>query len=128
MSASGGRWMYVPKAVVDHYVPAERATFQFLLRRCYAEGRGKVQMARLLRGSRSLGAERSYLTRTLPQALLRDLQGAVRPRDAGQPARRTHAARAATVIAAVTAAAAGGAVETIGAQWPRQHPPLLLPS
>lgn len=118
MSASGGRWMYVPEAVVDHHVPAERATFRYLLRRCYAEGRGKVQMARLLRGSDSLGAERSYLTRTLPQALLRDLYGAVRPRDAGQPARRIHAARAATVIAAVTAAAAGGAVETLGTRRP----------
>ncbi|HEY0001286.1 MAG TPA: glycosyltransferase family 2 protein [Actinoplanes sp.] len=119
MSASGGRWMYVPEAVVEHYVPAERATFQFLLRRCYAEGRGKVQMARLLRGSESLGAERSYLTRTLPRALLRDLHRAVRRPDAGQPARGVHAARAATVIAAVTAAAAGGAVETVSTQWPR---------
>jgi cellulose synthase/poly-beta-1,6-N-acetylglucosamine synthase-like glycosyltransferase len=128
MGAAGGRWMYVPKAVVDHYVPAERATFQFLLRRCYAEGRGKVQMARLLRGSQSLRAERSYLTHTLPQALLRDLHGAVRPRDAGQPARRVHAARAATVIAAVTAAAAGGAVESVGTRRPRQQPPLPVPS
>lgn len=128
MSTSGGRWMYVPKAVVDHYVPAERATFRFLLRRCYAEGRGKVQMARLLHGSGSLRAERSYLTHTLPQALLRDLHGAVRPREAGQPARRIRAARAATVIAAVTAAAAGGAVETLGTRWPRQHPAIPLPT
>ncbi|GLZ00179.1 glycosyltransferase [Actinoplanes sp. NBRC 103695] len=128
MSASGGRWMYVPKAVVDHHVPAERATFRFLLRRCYAEGRGKVQMARLLHGSNSLRAERSYLTRTLPRALLRDLHGALRPPDAGQDARRTHAVRAATIIVAVAAAAAGGAAEVLGDKWPRQHPPPPLPS
>ncbi|HEX8628136.1 MAG TPA: glycosyltransferase family 2 protein [Catenuloplanes sp.] len=117
MSAAGGRWMYVPGAVVEHDVPAERSTFGFLLRRCYAEGRGKVQMARLLDGSSSLGAERSYVTRTLPRALLRDMSGAVRVRDAAQPARTSHAARAGTVVAAVAAAAAGGAVETIGAGW-----------
>jgi hypothetical protein len=116
MGAAGGRWMYVPEAVVHHHVPAERATFRFLLRRCYAEGRGKVQMARLLDGSSSLGAERSYLTRTLPRALLRDVRGTVRPRDAGPPARGIHAARAATIVVAVTAAAVGGAAETIGAR------------
>jgi glucosyl-dolichyl phosphate glucuronosyltransferase len=117
MSAGQGRWMYVPGAVVEHDVPAERSTFRFLLRRCYAEGRGKVQMARLLRGSSSLGAERSYLTRTLPRAVLRGLSGAVSVRDAGQPARTSHAARAGTVVAAAAAAAVGGAVESLGAGW-----------
>src|SRR6185369_4468184 len=58
MSEGRGGWMYVPEAVVEHAVPPERATFRFLLRRCYAEGRGKVQMARLLEGAASLGAER----------------------------------------------------------------------
>jgi GT2 family glycosyltransferase len=121
MSEAGGRWMYVPEAVVAHDVPYERSTFRFLLRRCYAEGRGKVQMARLLDGSRSLGAERSYLTRTLPRAVLRDLTGAVRVRG-GPPARMNHAARAATVLAAVAAAAAGGAVETLGTGRRKRRP------
>jgi GT2 family glycosyltransferase len=120
MSESGGRWMYVPSAVVAHDVPLERSTFGFLLRRCYAEGRGKVQMARLLDGSRSLGAERSYLSRTLPRAVLRDLSGAVRARDTTQSARASHAARAGTVVAAVAAAAAGGLVETLDAGWRRR--------
>lgn len=122
MSESGGHWMYVPDAVVKHDVPNERSTFRFLLRRCFAEGRGKVQMARLLHGSRSLGAERSYLSRTLPRAVLRDLSGAVRAPNAGQPDRSSHAARAGTVVAAVAAAAAGGAVETIGAGWRKRRP------
>ncbi|MEU7903398.1 glycosyltransferase family 2 protein [Actinoplanes sp. NPDC049118] len=112
MSEGGGRWMYVPDAVVEHDVPPERSTFRFLMRRCYAEGRGKVQMARLLRGSRTLGAERSYLTRTLPRAVLREVSGTVR---AGGPGRAQHASRAGTVMAAVAAAAVGGAVETLGA-------------
>ncbi|GAB1642931.1 glycosyltransferase [Krasilnikovia sp. MM14-A1259] len=110
MSEGGGRWMYVPGAVVEHEVPHERSTFRFLMRRCYAEGRGKVQMARLLHGSRTLGAERSYLTRTLPNAVLREASGVVRAVGAG---RARHASRAGTVIAAVAAAAVGGAVETL---------------
>jgi GT2 family glycosyltransferase len=122
MSENGGRWMYVPSAVVEHDVPADRSTFGFLLRRCYAEGRGKVQMARLLDGSRSLGAERSYLSHTLPRAVLRDLSHAVRPGDTARPARASHAARAGTVVAAVAAAAAGGVVETLDAGWRRHRP------
>jgi len=110
-----GQWMYVPGAVVKHDVPAERSTFRFLLRRCYAEGRGKVQMARLLHGSKSLGTERSYLTRTLPRAVLRGLSGAIGP--GNRPARTNHAARAGTVVAAVAAAAVGGAVETLSTGW-----------
>jgi glucosyl-dolichyl phosphate glucuronosyltransferase len=130
MSAGKGKWMYVPGAVVKHDVPAERSTFRFLLRRCYAEGRGKVQMARLLPGTSTLGAERSYLTSTLPRALLRDLSGAVRVPDpaAGEPTRATHAARAGTVVAAVAAAAIGGAVETLGAGRRERHAPLPAPT
>jgi GT2 family glycosyltransferase len=116
-----GRWMYVPAAVVLHDVPAERSTMGFLLRRCYAEGRGKVQMARLNQGSRSLGAERSYLTRVLPRALWRDLSGAAGVR-AGQVSRTSHAAQAGAVIAAVAAAAAGGAVEMLAARRPARPP------
>ena len=40
--------MYVPAAVVDHPVEAARGRFGFFLRRCFHEGRGKIQMARLL--------------------------------------------------------------------------------
>ncbi|HET9518008.1 MAG TPA: glycosyltransferase family 2 protein [Actinoplanes sp.] len=113
MAEAGGGWIYVPGAVVEHDVPAERSTFRFLLRRCYAEGRGKVQMARLSPGTGSLNAERSYLSRTLPRAVLRDLSGVISARGA----RSRSAARAATVVAAVAAAAAGGAVEAVGADW-----------
>jgi glucosyl-dolichyl phosphate glucuronosyltransferase len=123
MSAGSGRWMYVPEAVVGHAVPAERATFRFLLRRCYAEGRGKVQMARLLHGAASLGAERSYLTRTLPRAVLHGLSGAVGARSAENLPRTIHAARAGTVVVAVAAAAVGGAVETLSAARRERRPP-----
>jgi glucosyl-dolichyl phosphate glucuronosyltransferase len=110
MSAlDGGHWMYVPDAVIRHEVPAVRATFRFFLHRCYAEGRGKVQMAGLHGGSESLGAERSYLW-SLPKAVVRNLGAAARGHGV------EHALKAGGVVAGVAAAAAGGVVETVAAR------------
>ena len=106
-SASGGRWMYVPHATIDHEVPRERSTFGFLMKRCYAEGRGKVEMAGLLPKDQELDSEKDYLRRTLPRAVARNLA------DAGSGRGMYHALRAATVVAAVTAAVWGGGVETL---------------
>ncbi|MEV4280413.1 glycosyltransferase family 2 protein [Actinoplanes xinjiangensis] len=91
-SAAGGRWMYVPGATIDHEVPAERSTFGFLMRRCYAEGRGKVQMAGLMPKDQELGAEKDYLRRILPRAVARNLA------DAGTGRGMYHALRAATAL------------------------------
>ncbi len=106
-AATGGHWVYVPHARIDHPVPAERNRFGFLLNRCYQEGRGKVEIARLNRGGRSLGAERGYLTRTVPRAVGRGLADALRGRGV------VHATRAGVVLAGVAAAAVGGAVELL---------------
>jgi glucosyl-dolichyl phosphate glucuronosyltransferase len=96
-SAPKSWWTYVPTAVVDHMVPRERSTFAFFLRRCYWEGAGKVELSAHLGENRDLDDERSYLTRTLPRALVRDLvSGQFR--------------RAVAIVAGVILAAAGGAV------------------
>ncbi len=95
-SAPDGHWMYVPAAVVEHHVPAARSTFAFFLRRCFAEGAGKVELSAHLGDERDLGDERSYLTRTLPLALVRYVA-------------RGRLLRAAAIIAGVALAAAGGA-------------------
>jgi hypothetical protein len=91
-------------------VPAQRSTFAFFLQRCYAEGRGKVQMAGL-DSSRddSLGTERAYLM-SLPKAVVRNLGAALTGRGVG------HALQAGGVVAGVAAAAYGGAVETLHAR------------
>jgi len=115
MSVDGGRWMYVPDAVIRHEVPVDRTTFKFFLRRCYAEGRGKVQMAGLLDRSQDLAAERDYLRRTLPRAVTRSLA------DAGRGRGVSHALRAGTVLAGVGAAGFGGAVESLAALQTRRR-------
>jgi len=77
-SAVGGAWVYVPHAWVDHRVPRERGTFPFFVKRCYAEGRGKIAMSRLLGSDGSLGAEGDYVRRTLPKGVRRGFARAVR--------------------------------------------------
>jgi GT2 family glycosyltransferase len=114
---AGGTWMYVPDAVIRHAVPASAATFSFFLRRCYAEGRGKVQMAGLLDGSRSLGSERDYL-RSLPKAVVRNIAAAARGRGV------SHALQAGGVLAGVAAAGVGGAAETIALKRAERRPAL----
>ena len=95
-SAPDSAWLYVPAAVVEHDVPPGRSTFRFFLRRCFAEGAGKIELSAHLGDERDLGDERSYLTRTLPTAFVRDLAGG-------------RIARAAAILAGVPLAAAGGA-------------------
>ncbi|SNY54506.1 glycosyltransferase family 2 protein [Paractinoplanes atraurantiacus] len=110
---TGGRWMYVPESVIEHDVPVDRSTFRFFLRRCYAEGRGKVQMSALLPRDQKLGTEQDYLRRVLPRAVVRNLAAATMGRGG------FHALRAVTVIAAVAAAGFGGGVETLAQTPPR---------
>ncbi|MFY1633533.1 glycosyltransferase family 2 protein [Solwaraspora sp. WMMB335] len=107
-AASGGRWWYVPHAVISHGVPVTRSTFRYFLRRCFAEGRGKIMMAGLLDGAPSLDAEQDYLRRTVPHALRREIAAALRGRG------NRHAARAGAILAGLGAAGVGALVE-IGA-------------
>lgn len=71
----GGRWIYLPDAQVEHYVPAARSTIGFFVRRCHSEGRGKIELAALTNGA--LAEERGYVTRTIPAAVGRQLRRAL---------------------------------------------------
>jgi glucosyl-dolichyl phosphate glucuronosyltransferase len=115
MSERGGHWMYVPEASIRHSVPAARATFGFFLRRCYSEGRGKVQMAGLHDDRETLGTERDYL-RSLPRAVVRHLVAA------GRGDGLDHALRAGGVVAGVAAAGLGGVVETVSTRRAERKP------
>lgn len=102
--ASGGRWVYVPDARVDHAVPPERATLRYLLVRSYREGRGKVELARMLGGRHVLSVESAYVRATLSRAVLDGLGKALRGKGA------VHAGRSAVVVAGALAASLGGLV------------------
>lgn len=71
MAASGGRWMYVPTATIDHSIPRSRVSMGFFVRRCFAEGRGKGLMANNLGSASVVGVERNYAWTVLRVAVVR---------------------------------------------------------
>jgi glucosyl-dolichyl phosphate glucuronosyltransferase len=73
----GGQILFEPTARVHHYVPASRATWRYLLSRCWAEGLSKARVATLAGRSSALADERGYATRTLPRAVAQALREAI---------------------------------------------------
>ena len=102
-TASGGHWVYLPDAVINHDVPGNRSTFAFFVRRSFAEGKGKIEMRAQLatgvggdRHADTLANESSYLTRTLPRGFVKHL------REGGRGF-----ARSGAILVGVVAAGAG---------------------
>jgi GT2 family glycosyltransferase len=94
------RIVYDPATKIHHRVPAARAAWSYVMRRCYGEGLSKATLSQLARATRSAGeagalrTERRYLTHTIPSALWREL-------------RRARPDAAAALVAAVAATSAG---------------------
>lgn len=97
---AGASVIFEPLAVVDHLVPAERATLGYFFRRCLAEGRSKAAVSRLVGSSDGLSEERRYTRETLPAAVAAGLRDAVRGDISGL-------ARATMVLAGLAITAAG---------------------
>jgi glycosyltransferase involved in cell wall biosynthesis len=75
---AGSRILFEPAARVRHFVPNERASFRYIMRRCYAEGISKAIVASAVGQSAALRAERTYVSRTLGAALARNVKALVR--------------------------------------------------
>lgn len=88
-------------ATVDHRVPQNRGTPQYLLRRCYYEGISKALVRKLADG-RSLDTERAYVRSALARSIASNLRRAVTG-----PDRDSAVGQAVAVIAGVAAAATG---------------------
>jgi len=69
----GSLVMYVPRAIVRHVVTAERTTWRYLVRRCFAEGLSKALVTEEVGSADGLAAERTYAAITLPAGVLRGL-------------------------------------------------------
>jgi len=108
---------YVPEAIVDHWVPDERATPGYFARRCYAEGLSKAVVSGLAGRADGLQAERKYVAETLPSAA----RTAMRHIGRG-PRRVDGAGRLAALVGGVAAAGAGYARGTVG--YRRRSDPL----
>ena len=71
-------WIWDPAKVMKHRVPAGRATFGYLMSRCFLQGWGKAAMAHMDGFDESTSIERSYTVRILPVGVVRGLADAVR--------------------------------------------------
>ena len=69
--------LHLPEARVLHTVPRSRATWRYLVKRCWTEGRAKALVTRAVGSSAGLAEERSYATRVLPAALFSGLRDAL---------------------------------------------------
>jgi GT2 family glycosyltransferase len=65
--------LYEPAAVVHHRVPAARARWSYLRRRCWAEGRSKALISGLVGSDDALSSERAYVRSVLPRGVVRAL-------------------------------------------------------
>lgn len=100
----GTRVVFEPAAVVHHHVPADRVSWAYFRSRCWSEGLSKAMVARLSDPRRALSAERRYVTRVLPRAVLRGLNEWV------TGARPLAATRVLALVAGLTFTAAGYAL------------------
>jgi glucosyl-dolichyl phosphate glucuronosyltransferase len=93
-------WMWDPAKVMKHRVPAGRATFGYLLSRCFLQGWGKAAMAHMDGFDQSTSSERSYAAHTLPMGVGRGLKDAARGDLSGL-------GRAGAIVAAFSVAVVG---------------------
>ena len=111
-----GQWLMVPAALVEHYVPAHRATLRYVMNRCWAEGAGKVHLRAMSADrSRALADEKLYLSKAIPRALWSEVLQSLRLR------RLDGLMRAGTILLGVGAAVVGAIVTGLGAAFGR-HP------
>jgi GT2 family glycosyltransferase len=68
-----GEFMFEPRAVVWHKIPAKRLTFRYFWLRCYAEGVSKAHVSALQTSRNVLSVERKYVLQVLSRGVLRGL-------------------------------------------------------
>jgi cellulose synthase/poly-beta-1,6-N-acetylglucosamine synthase-like glycosyltransferase len=62
--------LFEPKAIVHHFVPKSRLTWDYFWRRCFYVNRGKVQAFRDMGQASNLNAELRFASRSLSRALV----------------------------------------------------------
>jgi glucosyl-dolichyl phosphate glucuronosyltransferase len=70
--------IYEPAAIVHHSVPASRTTWRYFWRRCYFVNQGKVEAFANMQEAAHLGAEMSFVARTLTTGTLVEIREVIR--------------------------------------------------
>ncbi|CAA9546748.1 MAG: hypothetical protein AVDCRST_MAG19-323 [uncultured Thermomicrobiales bacterium] len=107
-----GAWRYEPRARVGHRVLGRRAGWDYFRSRCYAEGRSKAVVSRLVGSGDGLASERTYTLRTLPAGVVDGLSAALH----GDP---SGLARAGAIIGGLAITTAGYVAGTAAARRSR---------
>jgi GT2 family glycosyltransferase len=79
------RVMYQPRAVVHHFVPSQRVSWQYFWRRCYFINREKVQVFADVANTASLQAESQFVVRAITAQLAADADDVLHGRFIGIP-------------------------------------------
>lgn len=101
---SGGVLLYDPAARVCHRVAPERASWRYLLRRCYSEGLSKAHLAQFVGARDGLASEWHYTLKTLPKGIGRGFMDFITRLDPGG------LGRVVTILAGFIATAFGYAI------------------
>ena len=101
------------RAVVRHFVPANRCRYSYFLSRCYAEGLSKAAVTANVGVGDGLSAERHYTTKVLPRGVAHGMAALLR----GDP---SGLGRAGAIITGLTATATGYILGTLGG-WARRR-------
>lgn len=95
-----GRIVMVDEAEVAHRVHSHRTRFSYFVRRCFDEGRSKASLTSMQGTRLGLASEATYVTRTLPRAVLKYLA-------------KLQFARAASIVIGLGVTVAGFATEKL---------------
>ncbi|HEY2716691.1 MAG TPA: glycosyltransferase, partial [Solirubrobacterales bacterium] len=112
----GKRWLYQPAARVNHKVAAGRATFNYLLIRCFEEGEGKAALAATVGAASGLESERRHLFVTIPRGFALGFADLLRGDRYGP-------ARSLALLAGVAATASGFLVASLRGRLRRDPSP-----
>ena len=98
--------LHEPASKVVHHVTQQRASLGYFVRRCWAEGISKAEVARRVGRSRALSTERQYVSQVLPRGIRTGFHDGI----TGDP---WGAARSLMIILGLATTAAGYCIGTI---------------
>jgi glucosyl-dolichyl phosphate glucuronosyltransferase len=76
-------FMFEPRALVWHKIPARRLTYRYFWLRCFAEGLSKAHVSALQASSNVLSVERKYVLEVLSRGVMRGVRDAILHLDSG---------------------------------------------
>ena len=107
--------LYEPLAIVHHFVPDTRTTWNYFWRKCYFANQGKVEVFTNMQEASSLSAELAFVTRTLTTGVLAEIRRMMRGDLYGL-------ARVGAMIAGIAFAGLGHLSGKLRLRWSRRGP------